>query len=246
MPDQSFTAEAVLNQAITAYPTARELVTWQRMLAGTLSERGQWREAERIYNDILLDFPNDYLTWINLAWLQYEHLGDVENAISKINQAISISPNNGFSYFTMGRLMAAENHYDEADQWFQQAVDRNPFQSNWWHTRVETVISSGKNQDALEINQIALKNVPGDMRLYLQQARIYQRLDDRNSALSSVRKAVSNGKLSTWQWLEAGLIYKWAGEDQNAIECFQQALILNPDNEQALYHMDKIKASGNE
>ena len=78
----------------------------------------------------------------------------------------------------------------------------------------------------------------------MQQARIYQGLDDYQRAVSAIKKADSIGILSTWQWMQAGKIYEWGGEIQNAINAYRQALKIMPENTQAEKYLELIQAEG--
>jgi tetratricopeptide (TPR) repeat protein len=240
-PDQARTAESVLRKAIQDYPTANEYAIWQRILAGSLEKRGQWQQAQAIYQEILRTNPDDYYAWINFGWMQYETLGEFENALASFKKAILIAPKNGFGYFTVARLIVAEERYTEADKWFQQAVDLNPDNASWWHSWAEAAIASERFQQALAINQMGMGHTPENQELTIQQARIFQSMGDIKAAISVAQQAISRGNLDTWQWLQAGRIYQWAGEIPSAIEAYQKALILMPENSQAQYHLDQLQ-----
>ncbi len=98
-------------------PTARE--------AREFFDRGQYREAEGLYNDILLQEPNNLYALSNLAVTQYRS-GRLKAAEASFKKAIAIDPEDSFSLSTLGIVYYQQGRYDDAIDVLTKAIAIDP------------------------------------------------------------------------------------------------------------------------
>jgi tetratricopeptide (TPR) repeat protein len=76
-------------------------------------ERGNYREAEKIYERILTKAPNNLYTLSNLG-VVYFRGSKLKRAEEMFKKAIAISPEDGFSHCTLGIVYYSQQKFDEA------------------------------------------------------------------------------------------------------------------------------------
>ncbi len=76
-------------------------------------ERGDFREAERIYEKLLTQFPKNLYVLSNLGVTRFR-AGKLKLAEDALRRAIEVAPADDFSHCTLGIVYYSEAHYDEA------------------------------------------------------------------------------------------------------------------------------------
>ncbi len=88
-------------------------------------DKGNYREAERIYEKVLAKAPNNLYTLSNLG-VVYFRSQKFKRAEEMFKKAIAIAPEDGFSHCTLGIVYYSEQKYDEAVNELTKALAINP------------------------------------------------------------------------------------------------------------------------
>jgi Flp pilus assembly protein TadD len=99
------TSSAVMNLPADLVPLARE--------GKDQFEKGNYREAERVYERVLTKAPSNLYTLSNLG-VVYFRSGKFKRAEEMFKKAIAIAPEDGFSHCTLGIVFYSQQKYDEA------------------------------------------------------------------------------------------------------------------------------------
>jgi tetratricopeptide (TPR) repeat protein len=88
-------------------------------------ERGNYREAEKVYERILAKAPNNLYTLSNLG-VVYFRSGKLKRAEEMFKKSIAMAPEDGFSHCTLGIVYYSQQKYDEAVNELTKALAINP------------------------------------------------------------------------------------------------------------------------
>ncbi|HYR58877.1 MAG TPA: tetratricopeptide repeat protein, partial [Chthoniobacteraceae bacterium] len=88
-------------------------------------DKGNYREAERIYEKVLAKAPNNLYTLSNLG-VVYFRSQKLKRAEEMFKKAIAIAPEDGFSHCTLGIVFYSQQKYDEAVNELTKALAVNP------------------------------------------------------------------------------------------------------------------------
>lgn len=121
-------AEALepLQEAATALPENLEA---QRLLANTYHRLGQYKNAAKVYRDILTLSPNDGQTWDNLCDAE-TRLGHLEKAVSAGEKATSLEPNRMHYYITLGEAFFKSKQLNDALRSYRHAISIDSADAN--------------------------------------------------------------------------------------------------------------------
>ncbi len=101
-----------------------ELLGWARE-AKELFERGNYRDAEKVYDRILAKAPNNLYALSNLGVARFRN-GKLKLAEESFKKAIAIAPEDGFAHCTLGVIYYSEGKYDEAVNSLTKALAIQP------------------------------------------------------------------------------------------------------------------------
>jgi len=88
-------------------------------------DKGNYRDAERVYEKVLTQAPNNLYTLSNLG-VVYFRGNKLKRAEEMFKKAIAIAPEDGFSHCTLGIVYYSEGKYDEAVSELTKALAINP------------------------------------------------------------------------------------------------------------------------
>jgi tetratricopeptide (TPR) repeat protein len=222
-------AEKILRVALREYNPNH--LNWLRALGNVLRAQERWVEAIDVYQQALIQNPEDLYTMRLLGDAYYLGYGDQGKASQYYLRMISAAPGNGDGYFAMGWLMAKEGHHEEADRWFAQAIDLNPDEPKWWLVRANTARDWQNLALALDIYGIAVERFPDYSLLYFEIARAYMMAQMPDEAVRAIEKALElNEDRNPWYFVRAGEIYEWIGQKESAIEAYKHVLQSEPND----------------
>lgn len=88
-------------------------------------ESRQLELANKIYQSLVNFEVNNDVFWHNLALVNYQ-LGNLDEAITAVSQAITINPNNFIYHYNAGLILENAKLYSKAIAAYQQAINLNP------------------------------------------------------------------------------------------------------------------------
>ena len=140
--------------------------------------------------------------------------------------------------FQLGRLNLVEKNYKEADQDFRRTYDLNPANIRGMTGLVESDLLQNKPDAAIQTLKAELAKSPerNDMKLLLADVEV--RIGSLDEAIadyqSIVDKLGKNSKAQARIYIRLGEAYRRKGDPADAIQAFQKARAILPDDETVL------------
>ncbi len=113
-------AWALYRRALEVEPESKTLRT---ALAGSLASAGKLSEAIEIYRKLIEDFPDDQSLY-QFAGLAYSYLGDQDQAIFYLKQAVAIMPTRS-GYFNLAVAYEKAGRTKEAIEYFRRYLENS-------------------------------------------------------------------------------------------------------------------------
>jgi tetratricopeptide (TPR) repeat protein len=88
-------------------------------------DRGEYRDAEKSYEKMLLHAPNNVYILSNLGVVEFRQ-NKMKLAEEKFKKAIAVAPDDSFSHRTLGIVYYQQSKYDEAIQSLTKAIAITP------------------------------------------------------------------------------------------------------------------------
>lgn len=137
--------------------------------------------------------------------------------------------------FAMGNIMAGDYYLRQNDfrssQFFYERALKKDDQLNEARLNLSVVYSSlGKNKEALEVLQQALKVQPKNDRIYFNLALLYNELNDKEKAESSLAEAAKLNSQNPRVYYNYGLMLQQRGMMEAATRQLQKAVELAPED----------------
>lgn len=236
----------ILTTTLAAVPDSYHRLWWQRTLIQSLVNQHKWLEAATACRAAIQEFPTIPQLYTDLGWIYYERDGDVAAAREQFQQAIAVAPTRGVGEFEMGQLSRRERLYAEADNWYQQALVKNPYP--YWFLARATLARTTQNLTlALDIAQTTVARYPDYVPMYYELAVDYYQTGDLAQArqtLEAYRQRISS--LDAAYYVLSGQIYEAAGQLAQAVTAYQQALAQQPEQSAALAALARLLPAGAE
>ncbi len=118
------------------------------------------------------------------SWLGHEFLGAGEfvEAERHLIEAVHYAPDYHAPYYLLGDLFLKQQKYAESEGRFRSALARKPDHAEARVGLARALVGLGKPREAIEELQEQANLVPDNFVIHVELARIYFRLDDRESA----------------------------------------------------------------
>jgi tetratricopeptide (TPR) repeat protein len=234
-------AVEILLKTLDRVPDSSERLEWWKLLGNTLRDQNKLDDAIFVYREAIAEFPDEPLLYIGLGWSIYENDNDQQTVERLFNRAIELDVTDGYNYFTMGMLKFREEHYAQADLWYQEALKRDP--NNRWYiiNYANNLRSLGELSSALEIYLDITENNPSYARAFYEIAWAYHLSNQPEEAKSSIKKALSLlSQPDEWYFVRAGIIFESTGDIETAQVYYKNALKINPRNQAAIEGLSRL------
>ncbi len=196
---------------------------------------------------IVID-PARSALYLHFADLCFAH-NSFQAGIEMLNAGLQKLPKSPPLYLARGVLLVQLGEYAKAENDFAKAAELDPAQTSSSVAQGLTQLQQSNLDDALAVVRAKLKQNPDDGYLYYVKAETLRQKGMEpgtaafQEALTAAEKAVQlNPKFPLAQDL-LGTLYLRQNKLSMAIQQFNSALKVEPNNEQALYHL--IVASRN-
>jgi tetratricopeptide (TPR) repeat protein len=138
--------------------------------------------------------------------------------------------------------MRRERRYPEADDYYVQALEKNP-QASWgWVLRGNTARESGDLEKAIAIYQSGIAQFPNEAALYYELAWAYHLNNQPQKAVAAIEEALKLIETpNVSYYLRAGIIYESGSLFENANLIYKKILIIDPSNIIAIQELDKLE-----
>ncbi len=180
--------------------------------------------------------------WRNLGY-SYKENNEFEKAIFCYEKVLAQNSEDYDARLALARLYLTTNLLVKSRKYFQQILDNDK-------TDVEAYlglarIEKAEEKYALSIRyyRLALKYLPKNIPIILEIADVYLDSDKLDSALDSYQKILKIDDTWSEAWSGIGKIYWWKNQPFKAMQYYEKALELDPQNKEISNQLRDIKES---
>jgi tetratricopeptide (TPR) repeat protein len=192
---------------------------------------GDWKEAIENYKNVMKRSPKD-ISSINNMGYAYLKMQDYGKALECFNQAFTINPKNSLSLKYMGDYFSQLGKYDDAINYYQKSLDIDPRDAATSYSLGIAYIVKGQPDLALRFFIDATTIDPENFLYQSELGLLYTRLNPPqwDNARVALKKAIELNSNDDLSYLGLGDVLLGMGLFTQALENYQKALSLNPEN----------------
>lgn len=221
----------VWSTALDTFPKHPDRLRWWQGLTNSLRATEQWEGGVDMVEMALKEFPEDASLYVEYAALVYGYSGDVNETMNAVEKAIQLDASMIGAYSTAGSIMAAEQEYMTAYDWYAKAAERDAQNPSWLVAQGNMARAAGELSLALSAFETVIVRFPNFAPAHYGIALVYQQMGEKEHAVNAITQALQLMKRQDVQYyLRAGEIYEWGGNPVAAIATYRKVLDLDPDN----------------
>ncbi|TKJ39801.1 hypothetical protein CEE37_11025 [candidate division LCP-89 bacterium B3_LCP] len=186
-------------------------------------------ESIEQYQAILDKNPEEREALGQLSTL-YIALSDFQSALETSRKLYALYPGDDRICFTLASLLAELDEHAEADSFFAQTTEINPddprYFTNWayMHLRIRDF------NRAVEILENSTYHHPTTAEVWALLGSAHQSAGQDSLALEALDVSLELDAAQVGPYVTLGIIYEERGDLDRAIEVYEQALIIEPDD----------------
>jgi len=203
--------------------------------AVALQQRGELREAEKIYARVLKAVP-DQFDALNLLGTIKVQRGQAGEALRLINAALKVNPRVPDAWVNRGIALHALKRDDEALASFDQALALNPADIGAVNQRGNVLLGLGRHRDALAAFDRVLAAIPRHPEARLNRGIALAALGEPGPALVAFDAVVALSPGNAAAHYNRGIALFDLGRYAEAVAASERALALAPDHVKALHN----------
>lgn len=228
--EQYKTARDTLSDSLASNPEQPNL--WSK-LASIWVSLNEANKAVESANNALTRDPNQELAFLSrgraLILLKRN-----QEALSDLQQALNLKPQNPQAHYFLGLLHYKNNHKRPALQAFKTALEQDPA---FLEARTQLAVASAEQtltEDALKHAEIVLEKEPKNPQaLYAKGKALLQKFDEQK-AIVCLQKAIVQKNNYVECYMELGILFRKKGNLQKSEETYLKALE-HSDNQDGIY-----------
>jgi len=216
--DMSRKAVDVADKAAAANPRDPDLkgkdLDLKLMLAGALLEDGKGDDAVAMARSLLDNTDHDRATWLRLGqfYTQMRRWKDADDAYVKASALTTKKEDRTYLFFLKGALAERQKHYDQAEQFFRQALDLDPASAMTLNYLGYMLADRGTRlPEALKLIRKAVEIEPMNGAYLDSLGWIYFKLGNYELAEENLRQAVDRDQTDPTVHDHLGDLYEKTG-----------------------------------
>ncbi|NCR63297.1 MAG: serine protease [Microcystis aeruginosa LG11-05] len=174
------------------------------------------------------DLKNFHSSILQLQSGVYRSLENYEQALTVINQAISLVPNNPNHYNEKSSVLSQLKRYDEGLAAITQAINLAP-RAAWYYNRGILYYNQQKYKLALDDYNKAIELNPNYALAYYNRGNIYYDQQKYDLALSDYNQAIKINSDFAEAYNNRGNLYRRQQKYKLALDDYNQAIKINPN-----------------
>jgi tetratricopeptide (TPR) repeat protein/S1-C subfamily serine protease len=185
---------------------------------------------------VVYSFLGDFST---SAGREREARENYEQALTVINQAISLVPNNPNHYNEKSSVLSRLKRYDEGLAAITQAIELAP-RAVWYGNRGNLYRDQQKYKLALDDYNKAIELNPNHAGAYYNRGLLYSDQKKYDLALSDYDKAIEINPNYAEAYVNRGVLYRLQEKYELALADYDKAIELNPNDAVAYYNRGNL------
>ena len=191
-------------------------------------------ELVKIYKDIEKN-PRNADLYLELS-RYYTDAGQLDSALNNTLVAVRLKPDNSDVYVAVSDVYFAMEHFDNAEEMLKKAITLNA-KNNEAYLKLGLLYTTNKEYTLSEnILTKAIRLQPHNPKAYHILAWNYRKTGDTASAIRSYLASADQDPSHFDAYMELGFLYH-CRHNRLAIDYYNNALNIQPDNIQVLYNI---------
>ena len=197
-------------------------------LGACYSDLGEHQKAIRAYMKAAKEFDfKDCEDIYNFIAVEYENLGDMENALKFFTLGIDKAEDIDNQYFEIRNCYSFLHKMDEALAFFRKQIDKNPYSVSAWMALGNCYVRLGDLENAIEQFDYAISIDPHYKKGYIDIATAYNELDKFKETIEIVEEAKRYNAESALLLCLYGEAHAKLGDNESALKIYQKAMKLD-------------------
>ena len=205
---------------------------WQMALLGTRATE-QFELGQQISAEALLEYGEEPTLYAELALLIFnDGSGELEEALSILDRALSLDDQFARAYYLKGILLARDGQYERASLNYSKAVGLNLNNKEWRLAWINSLVAAKENNEALTQLEQAIIDFPAFDSLYYRLAQVHLDQDNLEEATRAIVQAIELTEIPNAEYFHlAGILEEELGNLRGALRWYERGLNEIPDND---------------
>jgi tetratricopeptide (TPR) repeat protein len=201
--------------------------------AVALQQRGQLREAEKIYSRVLKAVP-DQFDALNLLGTIKAQRGQAGEAYRLITAALKVNPRAPDAWVNLGIVLHLLKRDQEALESFDKALALKPGDADALHQRGNALLALGRSQDALVAFDQVVTSMPRHPEARLNRGLALAALGRHQEGVAEYDLVLGVSRANPAAHYNRGISLFSLGRYADAVAAYDSALSIVPDHVKAL------------
>lgn len=184
--------------------------------------------------------PNHAEAWMMKAML-HEERGELSVARRCFDRALEIAPSNPDILFNRGQFSVRRGDREEALIYFHRAVQADPNHVYALHNIGGVLFELGRVDEAAERMRRVRDLNPDDPVIWFGMGQFYVTTRNYADAFICFTRVTSLEPGNAAAWFNLGALNRLGGDNESALEAYEEALRLDPDDEDARNAIREIR-----
>jgi tetratricopeptide (TPR) repeat protein len=226
--------EGAITNALKAVEIDDEYDEAWTFLCGLAGQMGRYDDAEAWGKKAASIFPGNIEILLNLANAQYQQnkYHDAEETYKKILVA---QPEDFPAKIGIAKLLTVQNRYNEAIVILEQITASSPNNSEALDYLGICYTGIGRIEEAKSIFNSIIENDKDYEYVYIHFANLMEKQGDIGNAISVLHKGKEQASEPLPFLERMARIYQEYGMQEKALECYEEAVNIDPDNYEARF-----------
>jgi protein O-GlcNAc transferase len=200
-------------------------------------QNGDINESLTLISRAIQLAPEQASYYLNLG-NAYRESNLFEQAVRCFEKAIDLNPDYADAYFNIANTFFALKKFESAIRYYQDAVRLNPDLIEAYLNLGQIFEQQGMTGQAISSYRSAMQNKSDCTAVSIRLGSLLQRLDNHAEAIQCFRKAVGTHPTQCYRlYNNMGASYRALGRTDDAVDCFEMALKLNPAYAPGYYNL---------
>jgi tetratricopeptide (TPR) repeat protein len=187
----------------------------------------RFEDAETRLRERLAQHPNEAQAHALLAYTLSRQDRHAE-ALEEANRAVHLDPTYAHAHFFRARILLSLKRHRKALTAIHEALRLRPDYATYYALLSSIHLSRKRWQEALKAAEEGLRHDPENARCLNCRGIALNKLGERTEATESVESALARDPESAVAHATLGWVQLHQGKPEAALECFREALRLNP------------------
>lgn len=181
--------ESVQKISNSSNPQAKNLAKY--LQAQIFQGKAEYVKAIDLYKEIVIDLPANSEVLANLARC-YENINKKDEIIALLNDLLAKDSQNISAGIVLGNLLTKDKQFDKASVLLTNLINGNNKISDLYDSLAKVKLAQGDNKAAITIYQSGLQQNPGNVKLLLSLATLFEMQGDFDLAVSTYESLLSS------------------------------------------------------